>query len=156
MPEILDAERGQASSLERALKPVEHDIGRHGSSVDLGEDEVLVVVERAELASTGRLAGAVLLELLDDAGVERNGARAAMCLGWREDQPLALDALQRLADPSPSRFKVEVAPAQGHEFAGAHAGGHGQADRQFEVSATDRGQRGSNDVQARDVCGLGP
>ena len=78
-----------------------------GRPVGLGKDEIQVVVERTELPSASRLAGAVLGELLDHSGVERDGARAAMGLGRREDEPVPLDALQRLANPRPAGFEVE-------------------------------------------------
>ena len=74
MAKIFDTERRQASPTERTLKVVEHDAGLDGSSVGLGKDEVVTLIEQTERVASRRLADAMILGHLDHAGIERDGA----------------------------------------------------------------------------------
>ncbi|MCY3748444.1 MAG: hypothetical protein OXG64_04030 [Chloroflexi bacterium] len=74
MTKIFDTERRQASRSERTLKAVEHDAGVDGSSVGLGKDEIVILIERTEFVSLRHLADTMLFEQLDHADIERDGA----------------------------------------------------------------------------------
>ena len=74
MAKIFDTERRQASPTKRTLKVVEHGAGVDGSSVSLGKDEVVTLIEQTERVSSRRLADAMILGHLDHAGIERDGA----------------------------------------------------------------------------------
>ncbi|MDE2903025.1 MAG: hypothetical protein OXP73_08340 [Chloroflexota bacterium] len=85
MTKIFGTERRQASLTERTLKAVEHDAGVNGSSVGLGKDEIVTLIERTELVSSRRLADAMLVEQLDHDEIERDGACTTVSVGPRKD-----------------------------------------------------------------------
>ena len=83
MAKVFDTERRQASRTERTLKAVEQDAEVDGSSVDLGKDEIVTLLERTEFVPLRRLADTMLFEQLDHADIECDGEWTTVRVGPR-------------------------------------------------------------------------